>query len=128
MLMAAVTCVGFASCSEDEENVADKEVAEDEEGTSSVDGYSILGTWKWVYDHDEWWEVTFDKDGTGVMIEYDDDDPRGEYDTFEWKLLEDRLIIVWDENGDRKVWDGIRITKKELFWDYEEPGTVWHRQ
>ncbi|MBQ0084849.1 MAG: hypothetical protein KBS65_01230 [Prevotella sp.] len=102
---------------------------------------SIVGTWySYDMDDDEYNELSFNADGTGVKYENEIKNVRGksegeEIDYFAWKTSGDILYIGWREKGetkpviieDRSTWSedckfSISGDKLYLTYDYDEPG------
>ncbi len=118
MLMAAVTCVGFASCSNDEDEAGNED--------SSA---SIVGSWKCSWGSEDYSIATFMENGSGVVIEYepeDDGEYRKYYDYFHWGMGGQTLYIEWDEGG-RETYKDVIVTETKLYWNLDGP-TIWYRQ
>lgn len=133
-LMVVALCVGFASCSEDDET----------KGNGEIKGSNLVGTWECTWnkgylreqdfeeDNEEWDEpytdmvVTFKSDGTAITID------EGDVDSFRWTLSGNKLTMIYDDEYDDSsentdvftiktlTKDKLVIFVKEGNWYYDE--------
>ncbi len=118
MLVAAVTCVGFASCNNDEENPTNEESP-------------IVGTWK-LTTASGYTLIVFNSNGSGTATEYNGGNV-GSTDSFTWILIDQKLTITYDNSGDTDIYEDVVVHDGRLYCtrngeticleNYEEQGT-----
>lgn len=94
---------------------------------------SIVGTWKYSWD-DGYVQMRFNSDGTGVYVEYDNDEGQYEYFTASFRYTYDRTKGKIDinyhnnEEGDwHDEWKIEWLDDKKFYSDWDG-GSVWVKQ
>ncbi len=120
MLVAAVTCVGFASCGDDEKEDIIEEVA-----TESQE--SIVGTWKCTSSNDTIMAI-FKEDGNGTMVECRPffGSISANYD-FGWALTDDEKLYVIFEHGRTGTYYLERINANQIVCHIDDEVMICNR-